>query len=274
MANEPGPAEESAETSHEDGKVVRAESQRLDRVGGSNDVANPEPARLPAPTADQRLREELAQTRLKLKRVKTAAVAGTAVAVVAVLVAVVVAASSGTPSASGPQSSSSSAPTTSSSSNAPGERTSEPEAPSLPQSAATTPAQVVNTSTATSLRPAPRLHLNGQDDINDGSIPFDFDEGPDSFHSGGDVMQDGTVLSASNGASIAPSLPGTGDEYSRCGPVQPEAYRSHLRLADLKVGDVLCVRTDEGRLAYLEISELPSDKNNGWLDFRWTTWSL
>jgi hypothetical protein len=247
-------------------EVIRAKAERLDRTEPTEVVGRDEEA----------LRSEVAALRKQLRNQQRTTIIVVPLVVLLVVVVVVVmlaSAPEALPTSAGNRSTASTT-TTSSSSSSTSRAPSPAPTTTAETTAETTAADTTTvtvpppTTTVPQAIPAPQVHLNGQDDIYR-DAEFDFDSG--STYYTGDITHDGEAVSATNGALVAHGIPAA-DEYNRCATVPRADFQSHLRFSEFVDNPILCVFTDEGRLAFVELTGFPTSNGGSRMTFRWTTW--
>jgi hypothetical protein len=259
MADQADDAEKSSIPA-DNGELVHAKAERLDRPRDPNGVV---PAGSAPPAQVASLRKQLVRYRV--------AAAG-AVVLVIFLITVIVSLSGASTGDSLPPGAATPTTVTSTASSSPVTTRATPAPTTTVSTAApaTTPPPAT-TAAAPPAIPAPPVYLNGQDDLSEGRH-FNLDDGDEWLSSAyGDIVHDGVAISGVSGAVLALGMAGS-DEYSRCGLVVPNAYRSHIPFAEFANNNILCVRTTEGRLAYLELTSIPDGNGRQRFSFRWTTW--
>ncbi|HEY7591852.1 MAG TPA: hypothetical protein VH969_01755 [Actinophytocola sp.] len=242
------------------GEIVRAKAERLDKAEPAHVVGND----------DAGLRGEVAALKKQLQRNQRTMIIVVPTLVLLVLVFMVVALTMFAPQASTEGSASSTATTATTTATT----TTTSSSTALPSQAPTTTSPVATTTApataATPKRvPAPEVFLSGQHELGSDWI-FDLDDGSE-WSSIGDIVHDGEAVSGHDGAVIALGRTAD-DEYTRCATVPKADYRSHIPFAEFVDNPILCVRTDEGRLAYLELTSFPDSNGGDDMTFRWTTW--
>jgi hypothetical protein len=262
----PGAAAREAAADRSDA-VIRAHAERLDRVEPSDVVRSGDPG----------LRSEVAELRKQLQGYRRTVVLVVPMIVLLLVVLVVVMFTSAPDalpegSGNGTPTVTVSTTTTTTSSGAPSVR---PTPSTTTTSASSTPATVTVTGAAETVAkriPAPPVFLNGQEDLRTGGI-FDFDQGAetDNILSEGDLTHDGEAISGTEGAVLAPGVLAD-DEYTRCAAVPAAEYESHIRFSEFADNPILCVRTNDGRLAYAELTDFPTSNGGDDMTFRWTVW--
>lgn len=259
----PGAANREAAADRSDA-VIRAHAERLDKVEPS-DVARP---------GDPGLRAEVAELRKQLQGYRRTIVLVVPMVVLLLVVLVVVMFTS-TPDAlpegagNGTPTVTVSATTTTNTSGAPSMR---PTPSTTTTAASSTPATVTvsGANTIANDVPAPPVFLSGQYEMYADGL-FDLDSGSEYSSTGSDFTHDGGAVNATNGAVLAHGVRAD-DEYSSCAAVPTTAFSSHIPFTEFDGNPILCVRTDQDRLAWLELTGHPTSNGGDYMTFRWTVW--
>jgi hypothetical protein len=243
-------------------EVIRARADRLDRVGPSQ-VGR---------SGDPDLGSEVAALKKQLQGYRRTTVVVVPM-IVLLLVVVVVVMFASTPDAlpegSGNGTVTATAPTTTTSV-VPSVRQSPPATTTAASTTAVTVTVTGAADTVAKRIPAPKVFLNGQQELASDEV-FNFDNGYETNLPEGDVTHDGQALSGTDGAVLAHGVPAE-DEYSSCATVPTAGFESHLPFDEFADNPILCIRTDEGRLAYAELTDFPTSNGGDYMSFRWTTW--
>lgn len=243
-------------------EVIRARADRLDRVGPSQ-VGRSD---------DSDLRTEVAALKKQLQGYRRTTVVVVPMIVLLLVVVVVVTFAStpdASPEGSGKGTVTTTAPTTTSSA-VPSVRQSPQATTTTAPSSAVTVTVTGAADTVAKRIPAPKVYLNGQERLQTGNI-FDFDVASETNLPEGDLTHDGQAISGTDGAVLAHGVPAD-DEYSSCATVRSTEYESHIPFDEFAGNPILCIRTDEGRLAYAELTDFPTSNGGDYMSFRWTTW--